>query len=211
MRLVMLLLSLPWWADLAILAVLVGFIIWAMYYFSYKFERIVDEAVRDLGASFKDAAVTVHAVTAVPAPSGKSPYDVDEHDENFMEGVDDEPWDDGETNFYTIDATITPADPDAAWDPTGLALFPADDPTRGPTEVSHQLCPLYSAELFMDGHFRPAPEAEICGPRRVRLLFAVHPGLRVVQFARFVTCFGRLELPPPLPKGPAARGHASRT
>jgi hypothetical protein len=36
------------------------------------------------------------------------------------------------------------------------------------------------------------------------MVFAVHDGLRAVKFALFVTYFGRVDLPAPLPKFPKA-------
>jgi hypothetical protein len=196
-----LLLNLPWWIDLALLAVLAAVAYGLGWYFRYKFHRIIHEAVVDAGSALKDAAATVHSVTAVPLPAGRSPYDIDRDDENFVEGVDDEPWDEEGVSYYAIEATITPASPTANWDPTGLALVPADYVPDDPTELSEQVCPLHSAEIFVNGDLRPAPEKDVRGPQRLRMVFAVHDGLRAVKFALFVTYFGRVDLPAPLPKG----------
>jgi hypothetical protein len=202
--LVNLLLTLPLWLGFLVVAVAVGFVLWQVLTFRRRFERAVNEAVIEAGAPLKDAQVTVHGVEAVAPPAGPSPYDADEDDENFMEGVDGEPWDEDGVNFYTIDATITPADPTAAWDPTSLALVPADYTPDDAVEISEGLCGLHSAEVFANGRFQPAPEGETCGPRRLRMLFGVHDGLRAVKFALVVTYFGRVELPVPLPRTPKA-------
>jgi len=196
-----LLMNLPWWIDLAILAVLAAVAYGLGWYLKYKFHRIVHEAVVDAGAALRDAAVTVHSVTAVPLPSARSPYDTDRDDEDFVEGVDDEPWDEDGVSYYAIEATITPVTPAAAWDPTGLALVPADYEPDDPADVSGQICPLHSAEIFVNGALRPAPEKDVRGPQRLRMVFAVHDGLRAVKFALVVTYFGRVDLPAPLPKG----------
>ena len=195
-----LLLNLPWWWSLAVIAGLVVVAYLLGWYFKYKFHKICYEAVRDAGAALKGAAVEVHSVTAVPLPGAHSPYDIPEDDENFVEGVDDEPWDDEECNYFAIDATITPALPDAAWDPTGLALIPADYQPDDPIDISEQICPLHSAEIMVNGAFRPAREQEVRGPLRLKMVFAVHDGLRAVQFAMVVTYFGHVDLPAPLPK-----------
>jgi hypothetical protein len=199
-----LLLNLPWWGSLAVLAALAGVAYALGWYFRYRFHQITREAVVDAGAALKGAEVTVHSVTAVPLPSSSSPYDISRDDEDFVEGVDDEPWDDDGVNYYAIEATITPTSPTAAWDPTALTLVPADYVPDDAVELSEQLCPLHSAEIFVNGAFRPAPERDIRGPQRLRMVFAVHDGLRAVKFALFVTYFGHVDLPAPLPKSQKA-------
>jgi len=204
--LIQLMMKLPWWADLIVLAVLAVFVYLSGVWFRRRFEQITHDAVLEAGAALKDAQVAVHAVEARPAPNAPSPYDIKEDDENFMEGVDDEPWDDSEANYYAIDATITPNDPNASWDPTALSLVPADYAPEDPIDVSDRMCPLHSAGIFVNGQFQPAAEKEVRGPQRLRLLFAVHDGLRAVKFAMFVNYFGHIDLPAPVPKTPKPRG-----
>jgi len=197
--LINLMLNLPWWTDLIIVGALIALFYGLKVYIQWKFDKIVREAVLEVGASLKNATVEVHSVEAKPAPAGKSPYDLDEEDEEFAEGIDDAPWDEPGTHFYSIDATITPEQPEAQWDPTALALVPADYVPDDEVEVSERICPLHSAELHVNGAFRPAAEQAVSGPQRVRLLFAVHDEIREVKFALFVTYFGRVQLPAPLP------------
>jgi hypothetical protein len=201
-----LMLNLPWWGNLILLAVLVALFYLSGWYFRRRFEQITREAVLEVGAAMKDAQVTVHAVEAVPVPAGSSPYDIDKDDEDFVEGVDDAPWDDEESNYYAIDATISPTDPNAAWDPTALSLVPADYVPDDEIEITDKLCPLHSADIFVNGRFVPAAEQEVRGPQRLRMRFAVHDGLRTVKFALFVTYFGHVDLPAPLPRTPKPRG-----
>ena len=208
--LLLLMLSLPWWGNLILIAVLIGLFFFAGWWIRRRFEQIAREAVLEVGAMMKDAQVTVHAVEARPMPSAHSPYDIKEDDEDFVEGVDDEPWDDKDVNYYAIDATITPADPNAKWDPTGLTLVPADYVPDDEVEISEKICPLHSADIFVNGRFQAAAEQEVRGPQRLRMLFAVHDGLRAAKFALFVTYFGHVDLPAPLPKTPKPRGGALR-
>jgi hypothetical protein len=72
------------------------------------------------------------------------------------------------------------------------------------------MCPLHSAELFTGGRFEPAPEKEVRGPQRLRMVFAVHDGLRAVKFALLVTYFGHVDLPAPLPKAAKPRKPAAK-
>lgn len=188
------LLDLPWWGPVATLIAFLAITIWFRITFPRKFDRIVREGVLEAGSALKDAKVTLHSVKAVEAPKEPSPYDIDKDDENFMEGVDDAPWDEEGTRFYSIDVTIEPQS-DELWDPTGLALVPAEYKPDDEIDVSDELCALYSAEEFVNGQWRPTPEKEIRGTRRLRMVFAVHEHLKSVMFANIVTYFGHVDLP----------------
>jgi hypothetical protein len=205
-----LMLNLPWWGNLILLAVLVVLLYLSGWYLRRRFEQITRGAVLEVGAAMKDARVAVHAVEARPMPSPHSPYDIKEDDEHFVDGVDNEPWDDKDVSYYAIDATIAPIDPHAKWDPTALTLVPADYAPDDEVEISEQMCPLHSADIFVDGRFQPAPERDVRGTQRLRMLFAVHDGLQAVRFGMFATYFGHVDLPAPLPKTPKPRGGAVR-
>src|SRR5262245_29866556 len=137
--LLLLMLSLPWWGNLILIALLIGLFFVGGWWIRRKFEQITREAVLEVGAMMKDAQVTIHAVEARPMPSAHSPYDIKEDDEDFMDGVDNEPWDDKDVNYYAIDATITPVDHSAKWDPTGLTLVPADYVPDDEVEISEKI------------------------------------------------------------------------
>jgi hypothetical protein len=193
---------------LVIMGGLAAYIAWWYLTFQRRFEKICHDAVVDAGSPLKDAAVEVHSVTAAPRPAGPSPYDLKEDDEQFCEDLDGQPWDEEGCSFYWIDATITPADPATKWDPTGLAVVPADFVPEDPADVCEQLGALHSAERFVIDRFQPASEGDVRGRQRLRMLFAVPDGVRAVKFANLVTYFGHAELPPPLapaPKGPTRR------
>src|SRR4051812_17732598 len=104
-----LMLNLPWWGNLILLAVLVVLFYVGGWWFRRRFEQITHDAVLEVGSALKDAGVAVHSVEAVPLPSRHSPYDIAKDDEEFMEGVDDEPWDEDGVSYYAIEVTITPA------------------------------------------------------------------------------------------------------
>ena len=167
-------------------------------WFKWKFNQIVHEAVLDAGSALKDAQATVHSVKAVPAPKEPSPYDLDEDDEQYCPELDGTPWEDEGVNYYSIDVTITPAEESTSWDPTGVAVVPADFEPHDPTDVCEQLGGLHSAEVWNSGGFQPLPECEVRGPRRVRLLMGVPEGVRAVKFANLVTYFGHVDLPEPV-------------
>jgi hypothetical protein len=202
LNLLLLIWNLPWWGSLAVIAGLVASFYLAGWYFKWKFDKLVHETVLNMGAALKDAQATVHAITPVPAPVGPSPYDSVEGDDDFVENLDGEPWDEEDACFYKIDATIEPTNPEAKWDPTALALVPADFAPQDPTDVCDRLGCLHSAEIQVNGRFQPLPEGEVEGSQCLRMLFAVPEGVREVKFAKGVTYFGHVELPPPLPRRP---------
>ena len=190
--------NLPWWGALAVVGGLVAFVYLSGVWFKWKFNRIVHEAILDAGAALRGADAAVHSVTAVPAPKEPSPYDLKEDDEQFCPELDGTPWEEEGVHYYRIDATITPADPQAAWDPTALAVVPADFAPDDPTDVCEQLGGLHSAEVYVGGGWQPLPEAEVKGPRRLRMLFGIPEGVRAIKFASLVTYFGNVDLPAPL-------------
>ena len=52
--LILLMLNLPWWADLAIIGVLAILVVWLRFYIRRRFDQIVHETVLEVGASLKD-------------------------------------------------------------------------------------------------------------------------------------------------------------
>ena len=177
---------------------LVATVFLAIQWVKWKFNRIVHEAVLEAGSALKGAEATVHSVKAVPAPKGPSPYDLDEDDEQYCPELDGTAWEEDGVNYYSIDVTVTPADESTPWDPTGLAVVPADFEPADPTDVCEELGGLHSAEVWTGGKFVPLPEAEVRGPKRVRLLMGVPEGVRAVKFASLVTYFGHVDLPTPV-------------
>lgn len=198
MRFLMNLFDLPWWGGLALLVGLAAVALWLKFVFPRRIEKIVRDAVLEMGSALKDARVTVHSATAVAAPKSPSPYDLDEEDENYVEGLDDQLWEEEGYSYYLIDATIEPADANALWDPTALAVVPADYVPGDEVELSEDLGGLHSAEVYTNGRFQPLKEGEIAGSRRLRMLFAVREGIRAVKFANVVTYFGHVDLPAPV-------------
>jgi hypothetical protein len=209
-RLVALLLGLPWWVGLVVVPVVlvVG---WKLlgWYVGRKFNQIVHEAVLGAGSALAGATAEVHSVTAVAAPKDPSPYDAEEGDDDFCDELDGKPWEADEADFYLIDVTITPADPAATWDPTGVGVVPADFQPDDPTECSVNMGALHSGERFVNGSFRPLREGNQTGRQRLRMLFGVPKGVRAVKFASVVTYFGRVDLPPAVPTTPAPVGPAA--
>lgn len=205
----------PWWVVAAVVIavplVFVAGMVFVVWYFKYRFHKMIHEAVLEAGSALKGAEANIHSVKAVPAPTEPSPYDAKEGDEDYCEEMDGKPWEADEADFYQIDVTITPADADAQWDPTGIGVVPADFQPDDPTDVCEKMGGLHSAELFAGGRFEPAHEEQLTGAQRVRLLFGIPKGVRAVKFSSVVTYFGHVTLPAPhvVPVGSGATGRPS--
>src|SRR5262245_2759108 len=194
------LLNSPWWVALAVFGFFAGYALYWFLTFQRRFEKICHDAVLEVGKELEAAAVEVHAVQAAPCPQGPSPYDIQPDDEGYDEEADGQPWDEDGYSYYWIDATITPADPNARWDPTSLTVIPADFEPDDEVEISPHLGGMHSAERYANGRWVPLPEGEVRGPRRLRWPFAVSDGLKAVKFSVIAYHFGHVNLPGPLPK-----------
>ncbi len=202
-----------WWvvaaAAVAVPLVFVAGMLFVVWYVKHRFHKMIHEAVLEAGSALKGADANVHSVRAVPAPTEPSPYDAKEDDEEFCEEMDGKPWEADEADFYQIDVTITPADSDVQWDPTGIGLVPADFRPDDPTDVCERMGGLHSAELFVGGRFVSVKEEQLTGAQRVRMLFGIPKGVCAVKFSSVVTYFGNVTLPTPLPT-PVGSGTTGR-
>jgi len=198
-NLVGLLAGLPWWGALAVLGALALFVVGSIWWFKWKFNQIVEEGVLNAGAALAGARVDVHSIKAVPAPKGPSPYDSKEDDEDFVEGLDCEDWNEPGVAFYELDATITPTDPDAEWSPDGVAPVPADWVGEEKTDLCERTGCVHTAHVFENGRWEFAEGDNVAGAHRVKLLFGFEPkGDRAIQLRNCVTPVGEpITLPAP--------------
>lgn len=200
LNLVGLLIVLPLWGKIALVVGLVAFVVGAGMWLKYQFHKIAEESVLGAGAALENAKVDVHGIKAVPAPSGPSPYDPKEGDEDFMEGVDDEGWDEPGVAFYELDVTLTPIDPEAEWSPDGLSIVPADWVPEEKTDICERMGGVHTAHVFQHGRWELGDGGNVVGTQRVKLLFGFQPkGDKAVCLRNFVTPVGNpIALPRPL-------------
>lgn len=194
---------LPWWGAAGVLVFLAGGL-WALaHYFVHRFQREVAEAVKEQGKPLADALVTVHSVK--PAEPPTTPSLLDDSDDEFDDSDDE--FDDSEMNgsfatddcsFFWIEATIAPQDGQAAWDPSVLALVPADFQPDVEFEFSGQTALLHTLEVRRNGRFEPQGSKNVTGPQRLRLLFAVPQDVREAKFTYHFTYFGKVAFPAPV-------------
>lgn len=197
------LIILPWWGKLALVGGLALFILGAAWWVKYQFNKITFEAVRDAGAALAGANVEVHSIRPVEAPRGPSAHDAQPGDEDFAEGIDDQEWDEPGVAFYELDATIAPADLEAAWNPATLAQVPAGWKGESEIDVCENTGCVHTAHVYRGGGWVPVPEDDVVvGKQRVKLLFGFQPdGVKAIQLRMVVTNFGEpFALPVPLPR-----------
>jgi hypothetical protein len=195
MRLIIgLFLLLPWWAALGVLAAIVlGFWLYAKHLLNRMVSNVTEDIVAQ-GTPLVDAVVSVHSVQPTGVPEQPSPFDSDPEDEHYDPDLDGN-WTAEDGEYFLVDATIAPQQPDAVWTPGNLSLIRADFEPEEPLEACMEVGLLHSAEIFRDGRFVPFGDEEVTGPQRLRMLFASTPGMADAKFAYHFNYFGRVQLP----------------
>lgn len=198
---------LKWWQILilgAVLIVLSKFVAKraVLWLFSMPF--------RAKGKVLRKASVEIHSVRAAAVPARKPAAEKarlsdesngaeDEDDDDVEDHESEEP--DVAREYYEIEVTITPQTPTGPflyWDFSEVALvrpgkrWDEDDDT----------CRVESADLVREGTvLLDAGEKDddddgtkVAGPRRLRMLIGVKPGVRELVFNYYFESFGRLQL-----------------
>ena len=100
-----------------------------------------------------------------------------------------------EFGYYWIEATIAPQETQAVWDPSALALVPADFQPDTEFEFSGQTALLHTLEVWRNGRFQAQGAHNVTGTQRMRMLFAIPHDVQQAKFAYHFTHFGRVALP----------------
>ncbi|MBI3861180.1 MAG: hypothetical protein HY290_04725 [Planctomycetia bacterium] len=196
---------LPWWGAVAVLLGLAASF-WAFgHYIVYRLKRDIVGSIKEQGQPLHEALVTVHSVEQAEPPAEKSSLDEfdSEFDDEFADENDEDDAElDGEfaaedTAWNWIDVTIAPKAADASWNPSDLALVPADFQAQEELEFCEQTGLLHTLEIWRNGKFQPQRNGNVAGTQRLRMLFAVAPEVRNAKFTYHFTEFGRLNLPAP--------------
>jgi hypothetical protein len=188
---------LPWWGPVGVLIGLVA-ALWALgHYIVHRLRRELTDAVLAQGTPLADALVEVHSVEPAEPPSERSLIDIEEDFEEYDSelGNDD---DSGTTNYFWVDATIAPHDPQAQWDPSALFVVERDFEPEEELAFCETMGLVRSLEVQRDGAFVAQGSGDVVGPQRLRILFAVPHGLVNAKFAYHFTYFGSLTLTAPV-------------
>jgi hypothetical protein len=189
-------LLLPWWGAVGVL-VLCALGLWALaHYIVHRLKRDVAQAVKAQGEPLTNALVTVHSVEPTEPPTGASPLD-DSDDEYFDPDMDGMFAADNFGHVW-IEATIAPQGSETVWDPSALALVPADFQPNTEFEFCGQTALLHTLEVWRNGRFESQGVENVTGTQRLRMLFAIPNDVRQAKFTYHFTHFGKVALPVPL-------------
>jgi|SRR5579863_192747 len=191
---------LPWWGAIGILAALaIGF--WALaHYVVFRLQREVAQAVKAQGEPLTNAVVTVHSVKPAEPPTTPSLLEdaddeFDDSEEEQQDPEQDEAFAPDHFAYFWIEATIAPQESQAVWDPSMLAMVPADFEPDSEFEFCGQTALLHTVEVCRNGRFKPQGAQNVTGTQRLRMLFAIPDDVREAKFAYHFTHFGTVALP----------------
>jgi len=145
------------WGSLALFATIVGAGIVLYTQGDRLLEWFIHRQVRGVAQVMRDAKVTIHSVTAAPAPDASVwRTGDDEEDDAFEEQLEASGMPEGDYEWYKIDATIEPR-PDAegepaVWEPMMIQLRKNDGAARHALELDFD-CLLAQFEHWHDSRF----------------------------------------------------------
>jgi len=176
---------LPWWGTAFVIA---GLLVVGQLMSGY-IRALVLTVLKRKGEVLSGATVQVHRVEPVDPPR--------DQDESAEE--DPEPRD-----FFDIDVTILPLAASGryrCWETGELRLVPLDAPTpgwRGRVSPGVDDGRIHNVLVYGHGSFQPDDHGRHEGPRRLRLLVAVHrDSPRRLGFRYYFQTFGHVLLPEP--------------
>jgi hypothetical protein len=173
---------LPWWAVIALFAVL---FLAARSFLRWGLPRALWLPFKAKGAVLHDAVVDVHSIERVELPSPKG---------SDEEELAVEP---GPHEQFRIDVTITPRTPTGAftlWEPGELRIV-GRDARAGDPEADAADFEIRSLEVQEDGRFQPDSGMKYPGPQRLRLWVAVPRGQPSLRLRYYFEIIGNVTLP----------------
>jgi hypothetical protein len=185
-----------WGAAAVLLSLAIG--LWALGRFlAFRFQSNINAAIRHCCEPLRDALVDVHSVESAEKPArqmaGACDGDTAESDSDLgsLDFADDVDW-------FWVEATITPRDRTASWEPRQLEMVASEFNPTEDFEVCEEAAALHTVEVWRNRKFAPQREKTVTGPQRLRMLFATPSYVHDAKFACHYTCFGRIELPRPV-------------
>jgi hypothetical protein len=179
--------SLPWWA-LALIGLALAFGL------KFAMKRILTylfvAPFRMKGVVLKSATIQVHSVAPASTPPG---------DPNRLRAdpstPDQEPI---SRQYFDLDVTIHPDGSNGKfplWEPGELRLVRPEAKTALANDQDNDACVIKQVQIEQAGQFQPEEGYKYEGPQRLRLLLAVHEGVRQLKFSYYFEEFGEVRLP----------------
>jgi len=173
---------LPWWAVIALFAVL---FLAARSFLRWGLPRVLRLPFKAKGAVLHNAVVDVHSIEHVEL----SPPEGSDEDERAVEP--------GIREGFCVDVTITPRTPTGAftlWEPGELRIV-GPNARAGDPEADESDFEIRSLEVQEDGRFKLDNGMKYDGPRRLRLFVAVPAGQPSLRLRYYFEIIGNVSLP----------------
>lgn len=156
----------------------------------------------------RGATMNVHSVRSVPKPAERQaePKSISEGDPDETADDDDDE-DEGEDatpdepispkDYVELDVTITPkkGSGDSVWEPTELMLTTGKIKSLSDLE-GKEAGTTHSVEVWNGTAFGPDDPGKYPGEQRLKIIFAVNPGMGRVWLHYYNEPIGELQLPP---------------
>jgi len=186
---------LPWWAlGLIGLALAFGLKFAMKRILTYLFVA----PFRMNGAVLKSATIQVHSVAPASTPPG-DPNKLGAVNGDAGIGIastpDQEPV---SRQYFDLDVTIHPDRSNGKfplWEPGELTLVRPEAKTTLANDQENEACVIKQVQIEQAGQFQPEEGYKYEGPQRLRLLLAVHEGVRQLKFSYYFVEFGSVQLP----------------
>jgi hypothetical protein len=189
---------LEWWQALIVVLAMIVAIVMGVRLIIRSLGHMLGESMIKLfdvkSQVLRGAEAEVHSVVPTAAPA----TDADEES--------DAPRD---ADYFRIDVTIKPAKntgPMNHWDLDDLRVVPSDAPAMTMQAMSDEGVEniagysLQRVQVLIDGQFMDDAQGKYQGAQHIQALVGVPPHLRELKFQYYAEQFGRITLPPPLPR-----------
>ena len=194
--------SLPWWAIVAGLVVLV---VIGKLLLPRLLKKLFLAPFRAKGAVLRGATATIHGVSATEAPAKKSLTAESDVDESSGQDSDENESAAGKPKeprlHYLLEVTITPGQTDGPfglWEPGEIMLVRPESvlrPESDEADDSDDSCEVGSIQYQEDGEWKDDDGLKFGGPQRLKMQLAAQPGARQLKFRYYFEEFGLVQLP----------------
>ena len=194
--------TLPWWAIVAGLVVLV---VIGKLLLPRLLKKLFLAPFRAKGAVLKGATATIHGIAATEALPKKSATEESDADDSPDEESDESDAAGGKPGeprlHYLLEVTITPGQTDGPfglWEPGEIMLVRPESvlrPESDEADDSDDSCEVGSIQYQEDGAWKNDEGMKFPGPQRLKMQLAVQPGASQLKFRYYFEEFGLVQLP----------------
>jgi hypothetical protein len=194
MALVLIIKYLPWYVPVGLLvAFVLSMKFLGRWFIRWVVHRLFLIPFKAKGAVLRDAGAKVHAIESTLLPPSMQPAIV-YHADGEKGAEEDKLQKALARAYFRLDVTITPQEPTGPfqhWEPGELRLGLPEKKW----DEEDDSCEIKSLEIEQDAQFQADEGYKYAGPRRLRLLIGVLPGVERLTFRYYLEEFGEVTLP----------------